>query len=73
MEISVNTVVGVAEAKVAYWQGEVDQAASVLRTQAQQNSTSAFEQALLLYNRCYRNLLAAQATLENLPKKGGAK
>jgi hypothetical protein len=77
MEISVNTVVGVAEAKVAYWQGEVDQAASVLRTQAQkfnrQHSSSAFEQALLLYNRCYRNLLAAQATLENLPKKGGAK
>jgi len=73
MEISVNTVVGVAEAKVAYWQGEVDQAASVLRTQAQQNSSSAFEQALLLYNRCYRNLLAAQATLDNLPRKGGAK
>jgi len=73
MEISVNTVVGVAEAKVAYWQGEVDQAASVLRTQAQQHSSSAFEQALLLYNRCYRNLLAAQATLDNLPRKGGAK
>lgn len=73
MEISVNTVVGLAEAKVAYWQGEVDQAALVLRTQAHELSPSAWEQALLLYNRCYRNLLAAQTTLDNLPKKGGVK
>lgn len=73
MEISVNTVVGVAEAKVAYWQGEVDESASVLRTQAREGSAAAYEMALLRFMRCHRNLIAAQATLENLPKKGGAK
>ena len=73
MEISVNTVVGVAEAKVAYWQGEVNESASVLRTQAREGSAVDFEMALLRFTRCYRNLVAAQATLDNLPRKGGAK
>jgi len=73
MEVKVETVIGVAEAKVQYWQDQVDLAASVLRTQGSALSLSAWEQALLLYNRSFRQLLAAQAALDNLPRKGGAK
>ena len=73
MEISVNTVVGVAEAKVEYWLDRVDTAASMLRIEARKIDVTGFDQVLLIYNRCYRNLLAAQATLDNLPRKGGAK
>jgi len=73
MEISVNTVVGVAEARLAYWQGEVDESASVLRTQAREGSAVDFEMALLRFMRCHRNLMDAQTTVDNLPKSGGAK
>ena len=73
MENSADTVIGVAEAKVAYWEKETNESASVLRTQAKEGSAAHFELALLRFTRCYRNLMAAQATLDNLPRKGGAK
>jgi len=68
MENSADTVIGVAEAKVAYWEKETNESASVLRTQAKEGSAAHFEQALLRFTRCYQNLVDAQTTLANLPK-----
>ena len=73
LKVTPETIRGVAEAKVRYWREQVDLAASVLRTQGSALSLSAWEQALLLYNRSHRQLLAAEAHLENLPRAGGAK
>lgn len=71
-EPTAETVRNVAQAKLKYWTEETATAASVLRQQAQSKLVD-WEQALLLYNRCYRHWLAAQAALDNLPRAGGVR
>lgn len=68
------TVRNVAQAKVKYWLQETAEASAALRHQAQAGcDTLTWEQQLLYYNRCYRNLIAAETTLDNLPRTGGVR
>ena len=73
LKVTPETIRGVAQAKVRYWQEQVDLAASVLRTDDGALSLSAWNEQLAYYNRCFRRMLAAEAQLDNLPKAGGVR
>lgn len=66
LKVTPETIRGVAEAKVRYWQEQV--------AKDDRELLVVFDYSFLQrYKRSYRQLLAAEAHLENLPRAGGVK
>ena len=65
LKVTPETIRGVAEAKVRYWKEQV--------ANEEQTLLAVFDYAFLRrYKRSHRQLLAAEAHLENLPKSVGS-
>jgi len=64
LKVTPETIRGVAEAKVRYWREQV--------ANDEQTLLAVFDYSFLQrYKRSHRQLLAAEAHLENLPRAGG--
>ena len=71
---TMETARAVQESKLKYWTERTEEASAAMRAQAGAGcSLATWEQQVLLYNRCFTNMLVAQSVLDNMPRLGGGR